>query len=119
MIHSAVQVIAETLRAKTLTVHFLVVFITALTTCWVLYVFVIPVLYWTSFGEGSVSEEIESLPVNIFIGNWGALIAVLLACAIGMYWQLKKNLYGQGKSFLLTGIILTAIYFFRDQILYL
>ncbi len=116
MIHSAVQVTKETLRAKTLTVHFFIVFITALIICSLLYVFVIPVVYWMSFGEGAVSEQIESLPVNIFIGNWGALIVVLVACAIGMYWQLNKNLYSRAKSFLLVGILLAVIYLFRVQI---
>lgn len=85
---SAVQVIRETLRARTRSVHFFIVFITALTTCSLLYIFGIPVLYWMAFGEGEFSRQIESLPVNIFIGNWGALMVVLLACGTGMYWQL-------------------------------
>lgn len=116
MIHSALRAIKKALSAKTLAVHFLIVFITALVICSLLYVFVIPVLYWMSFGEGAESERIESLPVNIFIGNWGALIVVLLACVTGIYFQLNRNLYSQAKSFLLTGILLIVIYLFRFQI---
>lgn len=116
MIHSAVPVIRETLRAKTLIVHFFIVLITALTTCSLLYVFVIPVLYWMAFGEGEASERIESLPVNIFIEDWGALIVVLAACAIGMCWQVNKDSYSRAKSFLLAGILLVLIYLFRSQI---
>lgn len=51
--------------------HFSLVFITAVLLCTFLYVLVIPITYWLAFGEGAESASIESLPINIFIGNWG------------------------------------------------
>jgi hypothetical protein len=76
------------------------VLIAAVLLCTFLYVLGIPIIYWLAFGEGVQTVTIEGLPINIFIGNWGALIITLFCYA---------------KSYLITIIIVFILYLFRLQ----
>ena len=96
--------------------HFFLVLISAVLLCAFLYVLVIPIAYWLAFGEGEESARIESLPINIFIGNWGAFILTLFVCTIPFVVNFKKKNFQYAKSYLITMMIVFIIYLFRLQI---
>jgi len=96
--------------------HFSLVLIATVLLCGFLYVFVIPIAYWLAFGEGAESARIESLPINIFIGNWGALILILFVCAIPLAVNFKQKKFQYAKSYLITIIIIFILYLFKLQI---
>lgn len=96
--------------------HFSLVLISSVLLCTFLYVLVIPITYWLAFGEGAESARIESLPINIFIGNWGALILMLFVYAIPLAVNFKQKNFQYAKSYLITIIIVSILYLFRLQI---
>jgi len=96
--------------------HFLLVLILAVLLCTFLYLLVIPIVYWLAFGEGAESARIESLPVNIFIGNWGALILVLAGSTIALIFNSWRQNFMHAKSYLLTIVVVFVLYLFRLQI---
>ena len=103
-----IQTIREILNAKIPVVHFLLTLI----LCSSLYILIIPIFYWFSFGEGETAARIESLPFNTFISDWAALIIVLIISFSGLIRNIKRDLC-KAKSYLLTAIIITGLYFFR------
>jgi hypothetical protein len=111
------ETIVNTLKSKTALVHFLLVLLIALAFCLILYAQILPLTYWMLFGEGAESERIESLPINIFFGNWSALFMVLIFIFIRLYANLRIYNLVRAKSYLLTGIIIVTTYLFRNQIL--
>lgn len=96
--------------------HFSLVLISSVLLCTFLYVLAIPIGYWLAFGEGAKSSRIDNLPINIFIGNWGALILILLACSIPLAVNFKQKNFQYAKSYLITIIIVFIFYLFRLQI---
>ncbi|RYE21830.1 MAG: hypothetical protein EOP45_09085 [Sphingobacteriaceae bacterium] len=72
--------------------------------------------YWSFLGEGAESGRIESLPLNIFIANWSALIIVLSFIFIGLFANIRTRNLAWAKSYLLTGFIIIALYSFKNQI---
>jgi len=96
--------------------HLSLVLISAVLFCTFLYVLVIPIAYWLAFGEGEESARIESLPINTFIGNWGALILILFVCTISLAVNFKQKNFQYAKSYLITSIIVFILYLFRLQI---
>jgi len=60
----------QILRAKLNVIHFLLVCISAILLCSVIYMLGIPIAFFILFCEGQRSSVIESLPINMFIGNW-------------------------------------------------
>ena len=104
------------IKSKILIWHFLLVFIGAFFVCASLYMLIIPVIFWMALGEGAASARIESLPLIIFIGEWGALIFTILLCVIFILINLKKLNFQRTKSYLLTAVIISILYLFRTQI---
>lgn len=96
--------------------HFSLVLVLAVVLCSFIYVLVIPIVYWLAFGEGAESARIESLPVNIFIGNWGALILVLAGATIALIFNARRQNFSHAKSYLLTIVVVFVLYLFRLQI---
>ncbi|PWS31264.1 hypothetical protein [Pedobacter paludis] len=105
------------LNSKTKIWHLLLVFTVSTLTCYFLYILIIPLIYWGAYGEGAESERIEALPINLFIGEWAALIFVVLALFILTWINLKKDRTNKAKSFLLTLFILILLYLFRKPII--
>ena len=96
--------------------HFSLVLILAVVLCSFIYVLVIPIVYWLAFGEGAESARIESLPINIFIGNWGALILVLAGSTIALIFNSRRQNFSHAKSYLLAIVVVFVLYLFRLQI---
>jgi hypothetical protein len=96
--------------------HFSLVVIATVLLCGFLYVFVIPIAYWLAFGEGAEFARIESLPINIFIGNWGALILVLASSTIALIFNALRQNFSHAKSYLLAILVVFVLYLFRLQI---
>lgn len=107
----------EILSAKTSIWHLLVVFLTAIFLCTFLYMLGIPLVYWSAFGEGQESARIEEMPINIFIGNWGALILILVCCSIAFAYNFKKQDLKHAKSYFIIALLITALYLFRNLII--
>jgi len=77
----------------------------------------IPLIYWATFGEGASSDRTYEMPIHIFIENWGALIIILLACAIAMIYNLNKRDIRHSKSYLITAAVISVLYIFRNPII--
>ncbi|GEO02523.1 hypothetical protein AAE02nite_01870 [Adhaeribacter aerolatus] len=108
-----VQTVREILNAKTPLIHFLLILVLSFLLCSSLYILIIPIFYWFSFGEGESAARIASLPLNTFILNWAALIVVLIITFGRLKTNVKRDNLSKAKSYLLTGIIITGLYFFR------
>lgn len=112
-----IDIIKAILNSKTKIWHLLFVFIISTLTCYFLYILIIPLIYWSALGEGAESARIEALPINLFIGEWAALIFIVLALFILIWINLKKDRTDKAKSFLLTLFILIILYLFRNPII--
>jgi hypothetical protein len=112
------QTIKDIYRSKIAVLHFLIVFLLAFIICGSTFMLIIPLVYFLTLGGGALASEIESLPIHVFIGNWGALTIVLAACGIGAFRQIHKRRFNHAKSYLLTTVFLVILYFFRFQIAY-
>ena len=110
------QTFVDILKSKTPIVHFSLVFLIAFITCALLYILIFPLTYWSLFGEGAESERIESLPFNVFIANWSALILVLSFIFTRLYTNIKTHNLARVKSYLLTSFMIIVLYLFRNQI---
>lgn len=107
----------EILNTKTSFRHLLIVFILALFICVFLYMLGIPLIYWTTYGEGSASERIDEIPLHIFIENWGALFIILLLCVIATTYNFSRRKLRHSKSYLVTAIVISFLYIFRNPII--
>jgi hypothetical protein len=96
--------------------HFSLVLIATVCLCTFLYVLGIPIIYLLALGEGVKSVMIESMPINIFTGNWGALIITLFICAVPLAVNVNHTNFQCAKSNLITIIIIFIFYLFRSQI---
>jgi len=96
--------------------HFSLVIISSVLLCTFLYVLAIPIVYWLAFGEGAESARIENLPINIFIGNWGALILVLASSTIALIFNTLRQNFSHAKSYLLAIVVVFVLYLIRLQI---
>ncbi|MFW0717345.1 hypothetical protein [Pedobacter sp. N23S346] len=112
-----IDIFSTILNSKTKIWHFLLVFIISTLTCFLSYILLIPIIYWGAYGEGAESARIEALPINVFIGEWGAIIFIILTLIILMGINLKKHKIERTKSFLLTLFIIVPLYFFRNPII--
>lgn len=72
--------------------------------------------YWSLFGEGEELGRIQSLPLNIFIANWSALIIVLSFIFTRLFTNIRTHDLARAKSYLLTGFIIIILYLFRNQV---
>lgn len=106
----------QLVNSKISFVHLSIVLVVAVLLCFFIYVLAIPIGYWMAFGEGAESSMIDSLPINIFIGNWGALILVLFTCTIALFINVKRQNFIYAKSYLITMVIVPILYLFRLQI---
>jgi ABC-type microcin C transport system permease subunit YejB len=81
-----------------------------------LYILVVPLVFWSIYGEGASSDRIGSLPVSIFIGEWGALVIVLTICALGFFKNVRRRNLRNAKSFLVIALIVTGLYLLREYL---
>lgn len=97
--------------------HLIIFLILATTLATVLYIFVIPIIFWSIYGEGASSDRIGSLPITIFIGEWMPLIIVLVITGFNIYRNILQNDLARVKSHLLIAVIVTILYLFRVPLL--
>lgn len=107
------QTMTRIFKAETKFLHLLAVFLLAFLTCSILFVLIIPLVYWMMFGEGAESSRIAELPLNAFIANWGALIMVLIVSLILGLKHAWKGTLSYAKSYFITMLVLIILYFFR------
>lgn len=108
--------ISEVIKSRILGWHFSAIFISAFLICSLLYELIIPIIFWMALGESAESDRIASLPFNMFITEWAALILTILLCAILTLINLKKLNFQRAKSYLLTILIISILYLLRTQI---
>ena len=107
----------EILNSKTSFGHLSIVFILTLLTCLFIYMLGIPLIYWSTYGESASSDRIDEMPIHIFIENWGALILVLLLCAIAMHYNFNNLEIRRSKSYLITATVISVLYIIRNPII--
>ena len=107
----------EILNSKSSFGHLSIVFILTLLICLFIYMLGIPLIYWSTYGESASSDRIDEMPIHIFIENWGALIFILLLCAIAMRYNFNKRESTRSKSYLITATVITGLYIFRNPII--
>ena len=97
--------------------HLIIFLILATTLATVLYIFIIPIICWSIYGEGATSDRIGALPISIFIGEWMPLIIVLLITGFNIYINILQKDLARVKSHLLIAVIVTILYLFRVPLL--
>ena len=107
---------SEITKARISIWHFLIVFIATFLSCSFLYILAIPIFFWMVLGESAESDRIASLPFNVFLEEWLALILVLFSCLalFSINWY-KSNLQ-RAKSYVLTAVIISICYLLRHQV---
>ena len=106
----------EILKSKISALHFSIVFATAFLLCAFLWFLAIPLVYWLAFGEGQMATKISELPINIFIGNWGALIFIFLICLLGTLNSRSRKRFSNAKSYVMTFAVIFILYLLRNPI---
>lgn len=106
------------LKSKIAWGHFIFFFVISVILAPFLYILAIPLVFWGLFGSGAASARIEELPINTFIGEWAALIIVLMISLTGIFINLKQQDLGRAKSHLLTAAIIIGLYMLRKPILH-
>ena len=106
----------EILKSKISALHFSIVFATAFLLCAFLWFLAVPLVYWLAFGEGQMATKIGELPINIFIGNWGALIFIFILCIFRALNNQKRKRFSNAKSYLLTFAVIFILYLLRNPI---
>jgi len=97
--------------------HLLFLLITMVSVTAFIYIFLIPFVFWSIYGEGATSDRIGSLPIVIFLGEWLSLIIGLTLLGFGFYLNLKGHNVAKLKSYLLVTIVLIMLYLLRNPIL--
>jgi len=69
-----------------------------------------------ALGESAESDRIASLPFNMFIREWGALVLIIFLSIILTFINVKKLNFRRAKSYLLAGVTISILYLFRIQI---
>ena len=111
-----VSALRKLIKAKLPIVHFVTLSILSILFVLFSYVFFIPLIYWTLYGEGETSAKVAEQPFNAFIYEWGALIIALCLCGICFYRTLRHRKFDRAKSYFLVAMLLLIIYTFRQEI---
>lgn len=102
--------------ARFLTFHFLLVSSLSTIVAGILYILVIPIIYWGVLGEGQSADEITSLPIHVFIGEWMALIIVIIFLGVLTIRSSATGNLPKAKSYLFCIFTIAIIYLFRVPI---
>lgn len=81
-----------------------------------LYVFVIPLIYFFSYGSGAASTTITQQPLHLFIQEWGALCILLTGIALITISAARSSKLERVNAYVLAAILLTTLYMFRIPI---
>jgi hypothetical protein len=108
--------IRNILNSKTLYIHLACSLIFAWAFVNAMFIFIVPFIYWSLFGEGATSERIASTPLNMFLGNYGALIIGLILTIAWAYKSIHNNSMSKAKSYLITAFSIVILYPFRSSI---
>lgn len=111
-----VNALRKIIKAELPIVHFVTLSILLILFVSLLYVFFIPLIHWTLYGEGEISARVSEQPVNVFIYEWGALVIALCLCGICFYRALQHRKPDRAKSYFLAAILLLVVYIFRQEI---
>ena len=112
-----VKSVKAIVSSKTKWGHLLFFLVIEVVAAALVYIFIIPLVFWSLYGEGAASDRIGSLPVSIFISELGAFIIILLPCAIGFTLNVRRHDLRRAKSHLLTALIVTGLYLLRAPLL--
>jgi len=82
-----------------------------------LYIFVIPVVFWSIYGAGASSERIDRLPLAIFISEWLPLIVALIFLWFSSGRSVRNGNLSAAKSYLCIIPLLLLLYLLRMPIL--
>lgn len=116
MIRSAIF-IKNILSSKINWLHLMLFLTGAVLIAAFLYLIVIPITFWSIYGEGASSDRIGSLPFSIFIGEWAPLIIVLFITVFNIYHNMLAKEFSRAKSHILIALIVTILYLFRAHLL--
>jgi len=110
--------IRNIISSKTKWWHLLLLLaVTVLSTAFI-YIYLIPIIFWSVYGESASADRIASLPIFIFIGEWSPLIIAFIFLWIGLWISIKRNNFSNAKSYLLISLVLFPFYMLRIPIFY-
>lgn len=104
------------LKSKLKSLHFSIILTIAVLSCSFLWFIGIPLFYFLALGSGEVGSKIGEKPIHTFISEWLPLLLVFIFCLLGILNNFKKNRPSNSKSYLLTLIVVLALYLFRMPI---
>lgn len=81
-----------------------------------LFILVIPLIFWAIYDEGAISDRLMDLPLNMFIRKWISLIVAELILCILLWKNILRNNLSRSKSYLIIIMIILALYLFRMPI---
>lgn len=81
-----------------------------------LFILVIPLIFWSIYGEGAVGDRLMDLPLNRFIREWSVLIVSELFLCILLWKNIYKSNLSEAKSYLIISSIILFLYIFRMPI---
>jgi hypothetical protein len=110
--NTAVTTIRKIVISKTIWSHLLLILLVEVMLAALLYVLVIPLVFWSIFGEGA-SSRAYNLPINNFISEGAPLIVVLLLSTVHFARNVWKQELSRAKSYLITTVVVTVLYIFR------
>jgi hypothetical protein len=111
--NTAITTIRKIFTRRTIWIHLLLVLVAQVILAGLLYVLVIPLVFWSIFGEGASSDRATNLTINRFISEGAPLIVVLLISAAYVAWNVWQQELSKAKSHLITAGIVTVLYIFR------
>jgi len=110
--------IRNIISSKTKWWHLLFLLVVTVLSTAFIYIYLIPIIFWSVYGESASADRIASLPIFIFIGEWSPLIIAFSFLGFGLWLGIKGNNFSRAKSYLLTDLMLLPIYMFRDPVFY-
>ena len=87
-----IQTIRRIFNAEILLVHFLLKFLLLFLLSSSLYILIITLFYWVSFGDGETATRIANLALNACTLNCAALIVVVIITLSGSKGKVNSEL---------------------------
>jgi hypothetical protein len=111
------KTINTVIKSKTLYGHFIVHLVFILFTCGLIIYAIIPLIFWSLFGEGAAADKYSNTPLVQFIWTIGPLFLCCFLCLTLFRQEIRLKKFSKAKSYLLSTLILLLLYPFRITIL--
>lgn len=111
------KTIKRIFSSKTMWGHLTLLLVATVLVTAFLYIFAIPLAFWSIYGAGASSERIDRLPLVIFISEWLPLIVALSFLCFSSVRSVRNGNLSAAKSYLCIIPLLLLLYLLRMPIL--